>query len=68
MMLNYTLHKDIPVPLYYQLKLQILADIKEGRLHVGDMLPPECELCKEMGISPAHGAPGHGRNWSPRAI
>ena len=50
-MLNYTLHKDIPVPLYYQLKLQILADIKEGRLHVGDMLPPECELCKEMGIS-----------------
>lgn len=51
MMLNYTLHKDIPVPLYYQLKLQILADIKEGRLHVGDMLPPECELCKEMGIS-----------------
>ena len=49
-MLNYTLHKDIPVPLYYQLQLQILADIKEGRLHVGDMLPPECELCKEMGF------------------
>ncbi|MGI5885039.1 MAG: GntR family transcriptional regulator [Candidatus Spyradocola sp.] len=50
-MLDYTLHKDIPVPLYYQLKLQILADIKEGRLRVGDMLPPECELCKKMGVS-----------------
>lgn len=66
-MLNYTLHKDIPVPLYYQLKLQILADIKEGRLHVGDMLPPECELCKEM----ASAGPRCARpwaNWSPRAI
>ena len=39
-MLDYTLHKDIPVPLYYQLKLQLLADIQEGRLHVGDMIPP----------------------------
>lgn len=50
-MMEYTLHKDIPVPLYYQLKLQMLADIKEGRLRVGDMLPPECELCKKLGVS-----------------
>lgn len=50
-MMDYTLHKDIPVPLYYQLKLQILADIKESRLRVGDMLPPECELCKKLGVS-----------------
>ncbi len=49
--LNYTLHKDIPVPLYYQLKLQLLADIKEGRLQVGDMLPPECELSVQLGVS-----------------
>ena len=49
--LNYTLHKDIPVPLYYQLKLQLLADIREGRLQVGDMLPPECDLCKQLGVS-----------------
>lgn len=50
-MLDYTLHKDIPVPLYYQLKLQLLADIKEGRLQVGDMLPPECDLCTHLGVS-----------------
>ena len=50
-MMDYILHKDIPVPLYYQLKLQLLADIKEGRLRVGDMLPPECELCKKLGVS-----------------
>lgn len=50
-MLNYTLHKDIPVPLYYQLKLQLLADIKEGRLRVGDMLPPECRMCEQLGVS-----------------
>lgn len=49
--LDYTLHKDIPVPLYYQLKLQLLADIREGRLQVGDMLPPECDLCKSLGVS-----------------
>ena len=49
--MNYTLHKDIPVPLYYQLKLQMLADIKEGRLNVGDMLLPECELCEKLGVS-----------------
>lgn len=49
--LDYTLHKDIPVPLYYQLKLQMLADIREGRLQVGDMLPPECDLCAQLGVS-----------------
>lgn len=49
--LDYTLHKDIPVPLYYQLKLQLLADIREGRLQVGDMLPPECDLCRQLGVS-----------------
>ena len=50
-MLDYTLHKDIPVPLYYQLKLQLLADIQEGRLHVGDMIPPECEISKVLHVS-----------------
>lgn len=49
--LDYALHKDIPVPLYYQLKLQLLADIREGRLQVGDMIPPECELCQQLGVS-----------------
>ena len=49
--MNYTLHKDIPVPLYYQLKLQILADIREGRLKVGDMIQPECDLCRQLGVS-----------------
>lgn len=50
-MQNYTLHRDVPVPMYYQLKLQLQADIREGRLRPGDRLPPECELCERLGVS-----------------
>lgn len=45
------LDKGIPVPLYYQLKKQILAAIEGGRLQVGAMLPTESELCEGLGIS-----------------
>ncbi|MGN1251084.1 MAG: GntR family transcriptional regulator [Candidatus Spyradocola sp.] len=50
-MWNYALHRDVPVPMYYQLKLQLQSDIREGRLRPGDMLPPECELCEQLGVS-----------------
>lgn len=45
------LDKSIPVPLYYQLKKQILALIQNSSLKEGDMLPPENELCDRLGIS-----------------
>lgn len=43
--------KDIPVPMYYQLKNIILDLIKEGVLQPGDMLPTELELSSCFGIS-----------------
>ena len=49
--MSYSLHRDVPVPMYYQLKLQLQADIREGRMRPGDMLPPECELCEQLGVS-----------------
>jgi len=45
------LDKDVPIPLYYQLKQQILAIIDSGRLREGDMLPPESEFCDMLSIS-----------------
>jgi len=46
-----TLDKNIPIPLYYQLKQQILEMIETGKLTEGDMLPPENELCAMFSIS-----------------
>ena len=46
-----TLEKDIPVPLYYQLKKQLLSLIEQGLLKEGDKLPPEKELCEQLEIS-----------------
>ncbi|MDR3335928.1 MAG: GntR family transcriptional regulator [Treponema sp.] len=46
-----TLDKNIPVPLYYQLKKQILALIQNTALQEGDMIPPENELCELFKVS-----------------
>jgi len=46
-----TLDKNIPIPLYYQLKQQLLTMIETGKLSEGDMLPPENELCTMFSIS-----------------
>ncbi len=40
-----------PVPLYYQLKTLIQAQIERGLFHPGDQLPTEQELCELYGIS-----------------
>lgn len=45
------LDKNVPIPLYYQLKRQVLSMIKESRLQEGDMLPPESELCALLDVS-----------------
>jgi GntR family transcriptional regulator len=45
------LDKNVPVPLYYQLKKQVLAMIDAGTLKEGDMLPPENELCDLLRVS-----------------
>lgn len=45
------LEKDVPIPLYYQLKKQILALIEDSTLKNGDMLPAENELCELLDVS-----------------
>ncbi|MDR0654852.1 MAG: GntR family transcriptional regulator [Treponema sp.] len=45
------LDKNVPVPLYYQLKKQVLALVDRGVLKEGDMLPPENELCSLLQVS-----------------
>jgi GntR family transcriptional regulator len=45
------LDKNIPTPLYYQLKKHILTLIENGMIQEGDMLPPENELCEALNVS-----------------
>lgn len=45
------LDKQTPVPLYYQLKKQLLHLVESGELKEGDMLPAEKDLCEQLSIS-----------------
>lgn len=45
------LDKGSPIPLYYQLYNNILADIRSGKLKPGDMLAPELQMMEMYGIS-----------------
>jgi GntR family transcriptional regulator len=45
------LDKNIPIPLYYQLKKQVLALIESAAIKEGDILPPENELCELFKVS-----------------
>lgn len=45
------LDKNVPIPLYYQLKKQVLALIDNFDLQPGDMLPPENDLCVMLDVS-----------------
>jgi GntR family transcriptional regulator len=45
------LDKNTPVPLYYQLKTQVLQLIENAVIQAGDLLPPENELCEALDIS-----------------
>ncbi len=44
-----TLNKEIPIPLYYQLKEILLEEIKQAA--PGTSLPTELELCEQFDIS-----------------
>ena len=46
---NKVLNKDIPIPLYYQLKEILLEEIKQSE--EGASFPTELELCKQFDIS-----------------
>ena len=45
------LDKSIPIPLYYQLKKQVLGLLEKGRLKEGDLLPRESDLCQKWNVS-----------------
>lgn len=45
------LDKNVPIPLYYQLKRCVLAMLESAKLKEGDMLPPESELSEALGVS-----------------
>lgn len=49
--LNKSIDKNVPVPMYYQLKQMINDMIKDGSLKPGDMIPTEFELSEMFGIS-----------------
>ena len=46
-----SLDKNIPIPLYYQLKKQILSLIVNSRIKEGELLPAENDLCKMLNVS-----------------
>ena len=45
------LDKNIPIPLYYQFKKQILSLIEDAQIKDGELLPPENDLCKMLNVS-----------------
>jgi GntR family transcriptional regulator len=47
------LNKDLPIPLYHQLKTILLERIKVGALKPNDRLPAEDELAAQYGVSKA---------------
>ncbi|HBC88989.1 MAG TPA: hypothetical protein DCZ94_18780 [Lentisphaeria bacterium] len=44
--------KNLPVPIYYQIREEILEKIKSGRLEPKTKLPSELELANANGVSP----------------
>jgi GntR family transcriptional regulator len=49
--LSISLDKNVPIPLYYQFKRQLLSLIENSVIKEGDMLPPENDLCEQFGVS-----------------
>ena len=45
------LDPESPVPLYFQLQVELTRQIRDGELRVGDQLPGEAELCDGYGVS-----------------
>jgi GntR family transcriptional regulator len=51
LMSSASLNKDLPIPLYYQLKLTLMKAIESGELQTGQQLPNELQLAEQYGIS-----------------
>ena len=51
MLQDHTIDKNVPIPLYFQLKNLILDEIKNGSYKSGDMIPTENEISDMFGIS-----------------
>lgn len=47
----FQVNKDIPVPMYYQIKKSVLEAINDGYLKGGDMIPTELEFCEACDVS-----------------
>lgn len=45
------LQKELPIPLYYQIKTRLLEQIEAGQLTPGDRVPSERELTERFGVS-----------------
>ncbi len=48
---NKSLNKNIPIPLYYQLKTILLEYIREGHTNIEEPIPTEIEISEYFGIS-----------------
>lgn len=48
---DFNLNKDIPIPLYYQLKQQILEKILSSELKVDEQIPIEIEMVAVLNVS-----------------
>ena len=51
MLQDHTLDKNVPVPLYFQLKTLILDEIKNGSYKSGELIPTENEISEMFDIS-----------------
>ena len=49
--MKYILNKQIPIPLYYQLKQYLEEKIERGDLKPGEFIPSEREMSEQFGIS-----------------
>jgi ABC-type glycerol-3-phosphate transport system substrate-binding protein len=47
----FKIDKNVPIPIYYQLKQMVKRKIEKGEFKPGDRLPTENELCDMFGIS-----------------
>lgn len=45
------INREIPIPMFYQLKTILLSDIESGKYAKGAMIPTEAELSEMFGIS-----------------
>lgn len=48
---NFELDKNVPIPLYYQLKQYIIGEIHKNNLRTGDAIPTEAEFSETLNIS-----------------